>query len=137
MTQLLRNFLLELHFNLLCSVDPRALKLTPFDEVIYKTFREDFPDLKIDQLDEEELKSASSKTKWRSFIEKFDKLEDFSFGTLIRADASKDFSPENSIFVVRVQFLAIEIARNREGCNDHIRKNYAGKETHVAWDKLK
>lgn len=48
-------------------------------------------------------------------------------GTLIRTDASKEFSPENSILVVRIQFLAIEIARNREGFNDDIRKLYAKK----------
>lgn len=109
-------------------MDPRDLKLSPFDDTIYKTFREDFPDMKVDVVNEEELKSTASKIKWRNFIEKFNKLEDFAFGTLIRADSSKEFSPENSIFVVRVQFLAIEIARNREGCNDCIRKVYAGKE---------
>lgn len=115
----------ELHFNLLRSVDTKLLKLTPFDDVIYKAFREEFPDLKIDVLDEEELKSPSAKMKWRNFIERFNKLDDFSYGTLIRTDASKDFSPENSIFVVRVQFLAIECARNKEGFNDCIRKKFA------------
>jgi hypothetical protein len=74
------------------------------------------------------LKSATAKNRWRSFIEKFDKLDDFSFGTLLRTDASKEFGPDNSTFVVRIQFLAIEIARNREGCNDIIRKKY-GKTT--------
>lgn len=48
-------------------------------------------------------------------------------GTLIRADASKEFSPDNSILVVRVQWMAIEIARNREGFNDNIRSLYAKK----------
>lgn len=119
----------ELHFNLLCSVDPKFLKLTPHDDIIYKAFREEFPDLKIDVLNEDDLKSGSAKTKWRIFIERFDKLEDFSFGTLLRADSSKEFSPTNLIFVVRVQFLAIECARNREGCNDSIRKHFAGKQT--------
>lgn len=118
----------ELHFNLLCSVDPRLLKLLgPYDDIIYKAFREEFPDLKIDVLNEDDLKSGSEKLKWRNFIEKFNKIDEFSFGTLLRADASKEFSPENSIFVVRVQFLAIEIARNLEGFNDSIRKHYAGK----------
>lgn len=42
----------------------------------------------------------------------------------MRADASKEFSPDNSIFVFRVQFLAIEIARNREGLNDEVHKKY-------------
>lgn len=119
----------ELHFNLLCSVDPRFLKLTPYDDIIYKAFREEFPDLKIEVLNEDELKSSEAKIKWRNFIERFNKLDDFSLGTLIRSDASKDFSPENSIFVVRVQFLAVEIARNKEGVNDSVRKNFTGKQT--------
>ena len=107
-------------------MDPKDLKLTPFDDIIYKVFREDFPHLKIDVLgenfkscemvfayfpffsDENELKSSESKLKWRQFIEKFDKLDDFAFGTLIRSKSDEEFSPENSIFVVRVQFLAIE-----------------------------
>lgn len=86
-----------------------------------------FPKMRIDVLDEEkDLKSTDAKSNWRKYIEKFDKLDDYAFGTLIRADSTKDFSPENSIFVVRIQFLAIEVARNREGCNDSIREKFAG-----------
>lgn len=99
--------------------------MSPFDDSIYSAFREMFPNMKIDVLDEENLKSSEAKEIWRKYIEKFDKLDDYAFGTLIRADASKEFSPENSIFVVRIQFLAIEVARNREGCNNSIRKKFA------------
>jgi hypothetical protein len=94
---------------------------------LFRAFREEFPDLRVDVIDENELKSDDSKYKWRRFIENFDKLEDFSMGTLIRADSKKEFSPDNSILVVRIQFLAFEIARNREGFNDDIRKLYAKK----------
>lgn len=116
----------EIHFNLLQSVDPKLLKLTPFDDQIYRAFRDEFPDLKIDVLDENDLKNDTAKIKWRLFIDKHNKLDDYTFGTLLRTDSSKEFSPENSIFVVRIQFLAIEIARNREGCNDSIRNNFKG-----------
>lgn len=109
---------------LLCSVDPKLLKLTPYDDQIYQTFREDFPDFNIQTVTEEEIKTPQAKAKWRAFINKFDKLEDFSYGTLMRSDASIDFGPHNSVLVVRVQFLAIEIARNREGFNDEIRSKY-------------
>lgn len=104
------------------------MKLTPYDNLIYSAFREDFPDMKVDKIDEEkDLKSFEAKAKWRKFIEKFDKLEDFNFGTLLRADASKELF-DNSILVVRIQFLAIEIARNREGCNDGLRQKFVGKQ---------
>ncbi|KAH8368454.1 hypothetical protein KR084_011848, partial [Drosophila pseudotakahashii] len=114
----------EVHFNLITSIHPSQLKLTPYDDQIYSTFRQDFPDLQVGRLTDDILKSATEKLKWRQFAEKFNKMDDYSYGTLMRADASKEFSPDNSIFVFRVQFLAIEIARNREGLNDEVHKKH-------------
>ncbi|XP_055385912.1 protein PBDC1 [Condylostylus longicornis] len=114
----------EIYFNLICSVDPRTLRLCPYDDTVYTTFRQDFPNLKIGKISDDDLKSEESKVKWRIFIEKFNKMQNFSYGTLLRCDASKEFSSDNSILVVRIQFLAIEIARNREGYNDIIREKF-------------
>ncbi|KAM8972424.1 protein PBDC1 [Pelodytes ibericus] len=109
----------EVYFNLISSVDPRLLRLTKTDNLIYSTFREDFPQLQIDKLDPDDLKSPAAKEKWRPFCNKFEKeVEDFNYGTLLRLDSSKDYTEENTIFSTRIQFFAIEIARNREGCND-------------------
>ena len=33
----------EVYFNLLCSVDPKLLKLSKFDEEIHQAFRKTFP----------------------------------------------------------------------------------------------
>ena len=119
----------EIYFNLLCSVDPKFLKLTPHDEQIYKCFREVFHDLKVDKVNEDELKSSEGKAKWRPFCEQFKGfIEDYSFGTLLRADCDQDYSEENSILTTRIQFYAIELARNREGFNDGIRKKYKPKQ---------
>lgn len=85
--------------------------------------------MNIKCVDENEIKSAEGKSKWRSFIEKFNKMDDFSYGSLIRADASREFGPDNSILVIRVQFWAIEIARNREGLNDCIREMHRKNES--------
>ncbi|XP_031829435.1 protein PBDC1 [Nomia melanderi] len=115
----------EVYFSILCSVDPKLLKLTPHDDQIYKTFRDAFPNLKVDEISEEELKSEEGKIKWRPFCEQFKGfVEDYSFGTLLRADCEGDYSEENCILTTRIQFYAIEIARNREGYNDGIRKKY-------------
>ncbi|XP_076677378.1 protein PBDC1 [Andrena cerasifolii] len=120
----------EIYFNLLCSVDPKFLKLTPHDEQIYKSFRDVFHDLKVDKVNEDELKSSEGKAKWRPFCEQFKGfIEDYSFGTLLRADCDEDYSEENSILTTRIQFYAIELARNREGFNDGIRKKYKPKQT--------
>lgn len=109
---------------LLTSVHPSCIRLTPYDDQIYQTFRQDFPNLKVDVLSDNILKSPEAKQEWRQFAEKFNKLEDYSYGTLMRANSAEEFSPENSILVVRIQFLAIEIARNREGCNDDVHRKF-------------
>ncbi|XP_014478970.1 PREDICTED: protein PBDC1 [Dinoponera quadriceps] len=119
----------EVYFNILCSVDPKLLRLTPHDDLIYKTFRETFPDMKVDKINEEELKSHEQKEKWRPFCQQFkDTVEDYSFGTLMRADCTGEYSEENSILTTRIQFYAVELARNKEGLNDIVRKTYKPKE---------
>ncbi|XP_075766944.1 protein PBDC1 isoform X2 [Pelodiscus sinensis] len=111
----------EVYFNLISSVDPKFLKLTKVDDQIYAEFRKSFGDLKIDVLDPEELKSEPAKAKWRPFCMQFDGVvEDFNYGTLLRLDCSKDYTEENTIFVTRIQFFAIETARNREGYNNAV-----------------
>lgn len=52
------------------------------------------------------------------------KVQDYNFGTLLRIDHTKDYTEENTMFVTRMQFYAVEIARNREGLN----KQISGKE---------
>lgn len=118
----------EIHFNLLCAVDPRLLKLTPKDDLIYNTFRKQFPDFNIEKLVEKDLKDKEAKEKWRPFCKEFEhEIEDYSFATLVRIDSQQDYSEDNTILVTRIQFFAIEIGRNREGYNDSIRTKYKPK----------
>ncbi|KTG35962.1 hypothetical protein cypCar_00032622 [Cyprinus carpio] len=59
--------------------------------------------------------------KWRPFCNQFEGVvEDFNYGTLLRLDCQKDYTEENTVFATRIQFYAIEIARNREGYNDFV-----------------
>lgn len=118
----------EIYFNILCSVDPKLLRLTPHDEQIYKTFRETFPNLKVDVINEDELKSEEGKIIWRPFCEHFKNVvEDYSFGTLLRSNCKDGYTESNSILTTRIQFYAIELARNREGDNDGIREKFKPK----------
>ncbi|KAK0168735.1 hypothetical protein PV327_002506 [Microctonus hyperodae] len=118
----------EIYFNILCSVDPKLLKLTPHDEQIYKTFREVFPDLRVDIINEDEMKSPEGKNKWRPFCEQFkDIVEDYSKGTLLRTDCTGEYCEKNTILTPRIQFYAVELARNREGFNDCIRDKFKPK----------
>ncbi|CAH1109235.1 unnamed protein product [Psylliodes chrysocephalus] len=118
----------EVYFNILCSVDPKLLKLTPVDDIIYRIFREEFPKLDVEVIKEDELKSTKEKAKWRPFCERFKTLvEDYSFGTLLRSDAKDDYKEDNTMLVTRIQFYAIELARNKEGVNDILRKKFKPK----------
>ncbi|CAK1585687.1 unnamed protein product [Parnassius mnemosyne] len=115
----------DIYFNVLCSVDTRLLRLTPHDDLIYTQFRQDFPDLDVRCINENEIKNSVNKARWRVFCEKFKNIvEDYSFGTLLRADTKGDYSEQNTILVPRVQFYAIEIARNREGLNNEVKKRF-------------
>ncbi|NWW04761.1 PBDC1 protein, partial [Oreocharis arfaki] len=51
----------QVYFNLISSVDPKFLRLTKVDEKIYEEFRRSFPELRVDLLDPEELKSEAAK----------------------------------------------------------------------------
>lgn len=117
----------------MCSVDPRYLKLTPLDDHIYKSFRDEFPTLDVRVMLESELKSATGKEKWRPYCERFKHcLDDYSFGTLLRIDADKEYTEENTMLVIRVQFYAIELARNREGINGGLRRRFRPNQTTVS-----
>ncbi|XP_004464881.1 protein PBDC1 isoform X1 [Dasypus novemcinctus] len=119
----------EVYYKLISSVDPQFLKLTKVDDQIYSEFRENFEKLRIDVLNPDELKSESAKKKWRPFCLKFDGIvEDFNYGTLLRLDCSLGYTEENTIFAPRIQFFAIEIARNREGFNKAVYTSVQDKE---------
>ncbi|OON19229.1 hypothetical protein X801_04908 [Opisthorchis viverrini] len=88
------------------------------DDRIYEEFCKVFPDLDVSLLSEDQLKSPESKALWRDFCNKFsEELEDYNLATLFRLDASKAYDEHNTCVVPRIQFLALEIARNRRGDN--------------------
>ena len=119
----------EVYFNILCCVDPTQIpRLSPCDDEIYNAFRKEFPDMKVDVLDEmKDLKSDSMKKRWREFCEAHKDVEDYSFATLIRLDSSGEYAEDNSVIVTKIQFYAIELARNREGHNSSIRHKFKPK----------
>ncbi|CCC14171.1 unnamed protein product [Sordaria macrospora k-hell] len=48
------------------------------------------------------------------------KIDDYNFGTLLRASPKTEYGEKETIFVPRMQFYAVEIARNRAGLNDWV-----------------
>ena len=56
--------------------------------------------------------------------ERYKEMEDYNQGTLLRLDSGQEYSEANTCISVKIQFWAIEIARNREGHNSHVRENF-------------
>ena len=58
------------------------------------------------------MKSKTGKERWRKFIGEYEnKVEDYNFGTMLRANPNSEYGEKDTIFAVRMQFYAIEIAR--------------------------
>ncbi|KAI7865517.1 putative polysaccharide biosynthesis protein [Spinellus fusiger] len=114
----------ETYFKLISKIDTTHFRLTKIDDEIYKDFLDTFPHINISHLEEKDFKTAESKEKWRNWINKYEKrVNEFNFGCLIRVDPSQDYTEENTMFGVRMQFYAIEIARNKQGLNAiHLQK---------------
>ena len=116
----------EVHMKLLKYVDPASVKLTKFDDYIHRLFLRYFSNVNIENINENDFKSDHAKTLWRPFCEHFRSvMEGFNIGTLLRKDCNKGYTEDNCFLVTRVQFFAVEIARNRNGLN----KFHLAKET--------
>ncbi|ODO07934.1 hypothetical protein I350_03516 [Cryptococcus amylolentus CBS 6273] len=116
---------LEAYEKILQTLPPKLIKFTPIDDEIYENLLEVFPEFKFEEnlrtLNEDEMKSRQGKERWRNFIMPYEKkVTDYNFGTLVRARSDELYTETNSILVTRVQFFAIEIARNRAGLNQKV-----------------
>ncbi|KAI6796797.1 DUF757-domain-containing protein [Hortaea werneckii] len=98
------------------------LRLTKMDDEILDHFKSEFPDYDLKAtINEDEMKSKEGKERWRNFINAYEKkIDDYNFGTMLRSNPSFEYGEKESIFAVRMQFYAIEIARNRAGLNDWV-----------------
>jgi len=74
--------------------------LTKYDDAILAQFQEEFPEFDVGGvIDEDAMKSKEGKERWRAFISKYeDKIEDFNFGTMVRADAADEYGEKEAIF---------------------------------------
>ncbi|KAI9682079.1 MAG: hypothetical protein M1817_000133 [Caeruleum heppii] len=110
------------YWSILEKLPGSRLRLTKLDDDIHAHLRRDFPDFDPRQtLNEDEMKSKTGKERWRKFMMAYEKtVADYNFGTLLRRDAKWEYGEKETIFVPRMQFYAVEIARNREGLNDWI-----------------
>ncbi|KAM0702288.1 hypothetical protein Q7P35_011198 [Cladosporium inversicolor] len=110
------------YWSILEKIPGSKLRLTKIDDDIHEHFLKEFPDFDLKStINEDDMKSKAGKERWRTFIASYEnKVDDYNFGTMLRANAAEEYDQDGTIFAVRMQFYAIEIARNRAGLNDWI-----------------
>ncbi|KAK4132744.1 DUF757-domain-containing protein [Trichocladium antarcticum] len=113
---------MQTYWAILEKVKGSALRLTKMDEEIYEHLKTDFPEFDpAATIDEDEMKSKAGKERWRKFMMAYEKkVDDYNFGTMLRTNPKLEYGQEETIFVPRMQFYAVEIARNKLGLNDWI-----------------
>ncbi|KAI4124165.1 MAG: hypothetical protein LQ347_005833 [Umbilicaria vellea] len=110
------------YWSILEKMKGSKLRLTKIDDEIYEHFQKEFPEFNpTDTIDEDKMKSKEGKERWRTFMMAYEKtIDDYNFGTMLRANPKFEYGEKETIFAMRMQFYAVEIARNREGLNDWI-----------------
>lgn len=104
---------MQTYWSILEKVKGSTLRLTKLDDEIYEHLKADFPEFDpAAVIDEDEMKSKTGKERWRKFMMAYEKkVDDFNFGTMVRNSNKVEYEQDNTIFVPRMQFYAIEIAR--------------------------
>ncbi|KAK2608537.1 hypothetical protein QQS21_002883 [Conoideocrella luteorostrata] len=113
---------MQTYWSILEKVKGSTLRLTKMDDDIYEHLNEAFPEFNpAATVNEDEMKSKDGKERWRNFMMAYEKkVDDYNFGTMVRSNSKAEYEESTTIFVPRMQFYAIEIARNKNGLNDWI-----------------
>ncbi|PYH92899.1 DUF757 domain protein [Aspergillus ellipticus CBS 707.79] len=113
------------YWSILEKVPGSKLRLTKMDDEILESFQKEFPDFDpAATINEDQMKSKAGKEKWRNWMNQYEKtINDFNFGTMLRSSANVEYDKDTTIFAMRMQFYAVEIARNRAGLNDWVYEN--------------
>jgi len=113
---------MTVYWGILEKMPGSKLRLTRIDDEILEHFKKEFPEFDPSQeIDEDKMKSKQGKEKWRNFVSQYEKtVDDYNFGTMLRKSPKTEYGEKETIFAVRMQFYAIEIARNRAGLNDWV-----------------
>ncbi|MCJ1276369.1 hypothetical protein MMC21_004174 [Puttea exsequens] len=110
------------YWSILEKMKGSKLRLTKMDDEILEHLHKEFPDFDPKEtIDENKMKSKEGKERWRNFMMAYEKkVEDYNFGTMLRTNPKFEYGEKETIFAMRMQFYAIEIARNRAGLNDWV-----------------
>jgi len=78
------------------------------DDDIYEHLKTDFPEFDpAKTINEDEMKSKTGKERWRKFMMAYEKkVDDYNFGTMMRADPKWEYGKDETIFGRFSQSLA-------------------------------
>uniref|UniRef100_A0A0R3Q558 40S ribosomal protein S12 n=1 Tax=Brugia timori TaxID=42155 RepID=A0A0R3Q558_9BILA len=114
----------NVHMNLLLTCNTAELTMHKKCSIIYDKFREFFPEMNVEKVTEIELK-GENKQRWFTFCEYFkEEVEDYNLATIMRIRVDGAYSESNTIIVPKIIFLAVEIARNKEGLNERCKESF-------------
>ncbi|KAH8881734.1 DUF757-domain-containing protein [Thozetella sp. PMI_491] len=125
---------MQIYWSILEKMPGSKLRLTKMDDDIYEHLQKDFPEFDpAATINEDAMKSKEGKERWRNFMMAYEKkVDDYNFGTMVRSNPKFEYDQDTTIFVPRMQFYAIEIARNRNGLNDWIYEKAKAKKESAA-----
>jgi hypothetical protein len=88
------------YWSILEKLPGSKLRLTRYDEDIHDHFKTTFPDFDLKAtIDEDAMKNKEGKEKWREFINAYEKkVEDYNFGTMLRANPAWEYGEKETIF---------------------------------------
>jgi hypothetical protein len=88
------------YWSILEKMPGSKLRLTRYDDDIHDHFKTTFPDFDLKAtIDEDAMKNKEGKEKWREFINAYDKkVEDYNFGTMLRANPAWEYGEKETIF---------------------------------------
>lgn len=91
---------LETYWAILERVKGSSLRLTKYDDEILEHLHKDFPEFDpAVPIDESKMKSVQGKKRWRDFMMAYEKkVDDYSFGTILRKDPKEEYTEHGTIF---------------------------------------
>jgi hypothetical protein len=88
------------YWAILEKVPGSKLRLTKMDDDILEHLKTDFPEFDpATTINEDEMKSKKGKERWRKFMIAYEKkIDDYSFGTIMRSDPKWEYGKDETIF---------------------------------------
>lgn len=95
------------YWAILEKVQGSKLRLTKMDDDIYEHLKKDFPEFDpAATINEDEMKSKTGKERWRTFMMAYEKkIDDYNFGTMLRAGPNMEYDQDTTIFGERTRLL--------------------------------